>query len=208
MKKRPKMIWRLFPSYLLITLLSVVAISWYATRSLRHFYLDQTAADLKATAHILEKQIKAYLYPLNPILIDAVCKESGLLAARRITVILPSGQVIGDSQEEPQHMDNHANRPEIASALSGSAGTSIRYSDTLRKRMMYVAIPLRDKQKTVAVIRTSLPVTSIDAELKTIRVQIALGGLVIAILAAVISLVVSRQVTRQMSSSSTRPKHT
>ncbi len=196
MKKRRKMIWRLFPSYLLITFLSLIAVSWYATRSLRHFYLDQTAADLKAKAHILEKQIKAYLFPLNPVLVDAVCKESGLLAATRITVILPSGKVIGDSQEEPQHMDNHANRPEIARALSGFTGTSTRYSDTFRKQMMYVAIPLRDQQKTVAVIRTSLPVTSIDAELKTIRTQIALGGLVIAILAAVISLIVSRQYAR------------
>ena len=196
MKKRRKMIWRLFPSYLLITLLSLIAVSWYATRSLRHFYLDQTAADLKAKAHILEKQIRAYLDPLNPVLIDAVCKESGLLASARITVILPSGKVIGDSQEEPQHMDHHGDRPEIVSALAGSTGTSTRYSNTLRKPMMYVAIPLRDSHRTVAVVRTSVPITAIDAELHTIRVQIALGGLVIAILAAGISLIVSRQYTR------------
>ena len=46
-----------------------------------------------------------------------ICKGIGKHSATRITVILPSGRVIGDSHETPQMMDNHANRPEIASAF-------------------------------------------------------------------------------------------
>ena len=46
MKKRRRLIWRLFPSYLLITLLSLLAVSWFASTYLRNFYLDQTAVDL------------------------------------------------------------------------------------------------------------------------------------------------------------------
>ena len=95
MKKRKRLIWRLFPSYLLITLISLLAVSWYASEAMRHFFLDQTATDLKARAALLEKQIKGYLAPLNADAIDSICKEAGRLSATRITVILPDGTVIG-----------------------------------------------------------------------------------------------------------------
>jgi two-component system phosphate regulon sensor histidine kinase PhoR len=61
---------------------------------------------------------------------------------------------------------------------------------------MYVAIPLKDKKKIVAVIRAALPVTAIDQELKAIQIKIVLGGLFIALLAAGISLYVSRRISR------------
>jgi two-component system phosphate regulon sensor histidine kinase PhoR len=57
---------------------------------------------------------------LNAAEVDAICKEIGKQSATRITVILPSGQVIGDSRETPHQMNNHADRPEIAMALAGN----------------------------------------------------------------------------------------
>jgi two-component system phosphate regulon sensor histidine kinase PhoR len=120
MKKSKKLIWQIFPAFLLITLLSLLAVSWYASNSLYHFFLDQTAADLKIRALLVQKQIVAHLAPLNAAEVDAICKEIGKQSATRITVILPSGQVIGDSRETPHQMDNHADRPEIAMALAGN----------------------------------------------------------------------------------------
>jgi two-component system phosphate regulon sensor histidine kinase PhoR len=63
MNRRKKLIWQLFPSFLLITLLSLLAVSWYASNSLHHFFLDQTAANLKIRALLVEKQIVAHLKP-------------------------------------------------------------------------------------------------------------------------------------------------
>jgi two-component system phosphate regulon sensor histidine kinase PhoR len=109
---------------------------------------------------------------------------------------MPSGEVIGDSRETPHLMDNHANRPEIARALTGETGSSIRYSNTLMQSMMYVARPIKKNGNILAVIRASIPTTFINRELKLIRLKIALGGLLIAILAAGISLLISRRITR------------
>ena len=160
MKKRRRLLWQLFPSYLLITLISLLAASWYASEAMRHFFLDQTATDLKARAALLEKQITGLLSPLRSETIDTICKEAGRLSATRITVILPDGTVIGDSRETPRLMDNHANRPEIMSALAGQTGKSLRFSKTLMQRMLYVAVPIKDRQNVAAVLRTSLPATS------------------------------------------------
>jgi two-component system phosphate regulon sensor histidine kinase PhoR len=196
MRKKKRLLWQLFPSYLLITIVSLSAVTWYASNSLRNFFLDQTAADLLVRAHLLEKQIIQFLGPLDANVIDALCKEIGQSSATRITVILPSGIVIGDSNEDPAIMDNHALRTEVIEAKKGNVGRSIRFSTTLQKNMMYVAIPLSDHKRIIAVIRTSLPITAIDKELKSIQSKIALGGLLIALLAAGISLYVSRRISQ------------
>ncbi len=196
MKKRKRLLWRLFPSYLLITLISLLAVSWYASDAMRHFFLEQTATDLKARAALLEKQITSYLAPLDVKSIDAICKKAGRLSETRITVILPDGKVLGDSRETPGLMDNHANRPEIMTALAGQAGQSMRFSNTLMQRMLYVAVPIMDQQKVLAVLRTALPATAVEAEIRSIQLKIALGGCIIALLAAGISWFISRRISQ------------
>jgi two-component system phosphate regulon sensor histidine kinase PhoR len=163
---------------------------------MRQFFLDQTATDLKARAALLERQIKGLLSPLRPETIDTICKEAGRLSATRITVILPDGTVIGDSRETPRLMDNHAKRPEIMTALTGQTGKSLRFSKTLMQRMLYVAAPIRDRQGIVAVLRTSLTATAVETEIRSIQLKIALGGCIIALLAAGISWVISRRISR------------
>ena len=196
MKRKKRLLWQLFPSYLLIIVISLVAVTLYATTSLNRFYLDRVSDDLQSRAHLLEKQILQLMKPLNADSIDSFCKEAGKTSATRITVILPSGMVIGDSSDDPSTMDNHVTRPEIVEARKGMKGTAVRYSTTLRRKMMYVAIPLKDAEEILAVIRVSLPLTAIDKELDSIQLKIAFGGLLIALLAAVLSLYVSRRISR------------
>ena len=190
------MFWQLYPSYLLITLISLLAVTWYASKSLRHFFLEQTASDLETRALLLENQILEYLHPLDKEGVDLLCKKLGKQASTRITIMLPSGKVVGDSEEDPARMDNHADRPEFIQALTGPSGTSTRYSRTLKKNMMYVGVAVKKNNQTLAVVRTSIPVNAMDVALKGIRIKIALGGLIIAVLAAILSLLVSRRVTR------------
>lgn len=196
MKKKKRLIWQLYPSYLLIILLSLVAVSWYASRSFHQFFLDQTMADLKTRTQLLEKQISQYISLPGSDLPDRACKEIGAYAQTRITVILPDGKVIADSEEIPGNMDNHGNRPEVISAGSGQTGTAIRYSKTLQQRMMYVAAPLKMNNRVRGILRTSIPLTSIDNKLKSIRIRITLGGVFIALLASGICYYVSRRISR------------
>ena len=107
MRKRKRLFWRLFPSYLLITLLALFAVSWFAQDSLHDFFLEQIASDLEARAHLLEQRVTAYLASEKEAHIDRICKENGRRSATRITVILPSGKVIGDSEEDPLKMESH-----------------------------------------------------------------------------------------------------
>jgi len=58
MKKKKRLLWQLYPSYLLVTLISLLAVSLFASCAFRQFFLERTAADLMSRAHLLEKQIK------------------------------------------------------------------------------------------------------------------------------------------------------
>ena len=196
MKRKRRFFWQLYPSYVLITIIALVPATWYASRSVRQFFLEQTVSDLKARAHILETQIIEYIDPLDAQGIDLLCKDIGNRASTRITVILPSGKVIGDSHEDPSTMDTHVDRPEFLQALTNPFGASLRYSATLEKNMMYVGIPVKMNDRIVAVIRSSIPVNPIEDILSTVQNNILLVGLIIAAFAAFLSLLVSRRIAR------------
>jgi two-component system phosphate regulon sensor histidine kinase PhoR len=195
MAKNRRLLWQLFPSYLLIILISLLVVTWFASRSLRHFFIEQTTSDLEARARLLEAQIQEYLVPVNTEALDLWCKKTCKHALTRVTIMLPSGTVIADSEDNPATMDTHLDRPEFIEALKGKAGSSIRYSRTLEKNMMYVGIPIKSNDRILAVVRTSIPVSSIDAALREVLGKIVIAGLIIAFLAAGLSLLISRRVT-------------
>jgi len=205
--RRKRLLWQLYPSYLLITVVSLVAVAWYALGELRQFYHDRTADDLLARARLVEDEFGRELAAGHWDEVDTLCKRLGDRTKTRITVILPegenrpAGQVVGDSETSPLEMEHHSGRKreEIAAALAGETGCSVRPSPTLQQDMyMYVAIPLREGDRVIGVLRTSLPVTEIDQALRKIQWRIVAGGLVVALLVAAISLFISRRISRPL----------
>jgi two-component system phosphate regulon sensor histidine kinase PhoR len=188
--------WQLFSSFLIVTLVILGAIGWYASSATGGFYRDQTAKDLAARARLIEQEVLTLVLSGAGETVDAFCDDRGERAATRITVIRPDGLVVGDSDEDPAVMENHADRPEIREAFEGGVGTSVRYSRTLRQNMMYVAIPLKDGAAVRGVLRTSMPLAHIGGELATVYSRMAIGGVVVAVLAALLCLANARRFTR------------
>ena len=81
-------------------------------------------------------------------------------------------------------------------AVAGAVGNSQRYSRTLDKRMMYVALPLQNNGNVLGILRISIPLTDVDDELESIQNNIAVGGFLVAVLAAVICFFVSRRISQ------------
>lgn len=195
MKKKIRLIWQLYPSYLVLLLLSLFAVSWYASRSLHNFFIYRTQTDLQAQGQLLKNQIRSYLMPGNNVAVDRLCKEVGENTPTRVTVILPDGVVVGDSEETPRHMDNHGSRVEIRQALAGRIGMATRFSNTLQQNMMYVALPVTLDDATHAAVRTSIPLTSVENEIRSLQMKIIFGGFIIAVVASGICLFVSRRIS-------------
>ena len=62
----------------------------------------------------------------------------------RVSLIASNGQVLYDNDADASAMENHASRPEVKEALEQGEGTSIRFSGTLLKSMVYCARRLSD----------------------------------------------------------------
>jgi two-component system phosphate regulon sensor histidine kinase PhoR len=195
MKTKIRLVYKLFPSYLVITLLSLLAVSWYMVSFTRQFYLERTRIDLELIGRMLEHQVVRLLSPLDERAVDRLCKEAAGQTVTRLTVILPDGRVVGDSEEMPAQMANHRDREEITVAYQGDVGVSLRFSDTLKMDMMYVALPLTKGQRLLGVMRTSIPVTAVDERIGAIRLRIAIGALLVALLASAISWYVSKRIS-------------
>jgi two-component system phosphate regulon sensor histidine kinase PhoR len=193
-----RLLWRLYPSYLIVTLVALVAVGVLASRSLRGLYRSQTASDLEVIARIARRELSRPITSGQQGRVESICSSLGPISNVRITVILPSGKVIGDSEEDPARMENHADRPEIIEALAGRTGSSTRYSPTLKIDMVYVAIPVRAGGRIAGVVRTSVHVRRLDAVLAAVRNRLVVGGLIVAVLAAAASFLISRRIARPL----------
>ena len=197
MRKR-RLLWQIYPSFLLITLISVGGVAWYASGSLRNFYIDRTADDLQARAWLAEERVGPLLAAGDFAQIDALCKALGKKADTRLTVVLPDGKVVGDSSELPERMENHADRPEIIDALKDRPGVSLRYSQTIKETLRYAAVPVRRGDKTIGVIRAAIPLSAINRALYATGVHIAIWSLAAAAALTIASLVLSRRIVRPL----------
>jgi two-component system phosphate regulon sensor histidine kinase PhoR len=195
-QKPKKLIWQLYPSYLLLVLLTLVATGWYAGHSMRAFYLFQIHQNLLNQAHLMADQFVPLLEPLHQKELDRHFKALGRQVPTRLTLILPDGKVVADSEAWPEQMENHAGRPEIRQAMMGVGGSATRFSGTLQQRMLYVAIPIRVNEALIGVMRTSIAADAIDRQLRSLQIRILLGGVIIAVLASLVCLGISRRITR------------
>ncbi len=197
MNKKKKLIWQIFPSFLIITVFSLSSVTSYSTSYFKKFFLKNSEKELSIRAKLLQKEFDHLLkiHQDRILYIDESCKDIGEKTGTRVTIILPSGVVVGDSFGDIKIMENHMKRPEIMEALKRKKGVSIRYSSTLDENMMYIALPVVVEGRVTAVVRTSVSVSDIDNKIKSVRNNILIALLLTIFAAAAASLYVSRRIT-------------
>ena len=189
---------RLLPPVVVVTLVVLYILGAHIIHDLRRLYDAETAAHLKTQALLIARQLPRPVSSADGREVDALCKSIGAETHVRVTVILPSGKVVGDSEHDPATMDNHADRPEVAKALAGEPGAARRYSFTLGQDLMYAAVPVREDGAVAAVVRAAVPVSGIDETLADLRNRISLVGLLIAAGIVVAGVVLAQQLARPL----------
>lgn len=193
---RKRIFYYILPYYLLIILLTLCASAWYATALLKDFYFKHVQEEIETRAKIVEQDIVTILKSGKTSELQKYCEDFSGLSKSRITIIARDGKVIADSLEEPSKMENHSGRAEIADAMRGNTGRSVRYSPTLHKNMMYVAMPMPLSEGNSVVLRIAVSVSLIDTTLVEIYRKIIIAGIIIAIFAVLISIAVSRRISK------------
>ncbi|MBM3163420.1 MAG: HAMP domain-containing protein [Chlorobi bacterium] len=150
---------------------------------------QEMSRELDLNRMLLEQMPPGWLNAGAP---DRWADRTGRILDLRVTLTDPSGRVIGDSYIAPSalaSLENHRNRPEILQALETGSGEHIRYSDTVRENMLYMAVPL-GKPQVYAVLRFAKPVRDIGALETEVRKGIEAGlfwALLFSLLAGVMT---------------------
>ena len=153
---------KVMAAQLLIVLLLGMVIYGYLDRTLERYQSTEVTEHLTNDAGLARAVAAREIHDLRrdaPALAAAIGRE----IKARVTVIAGNGEVVGDSELTPRELaalDNHAGRPEIRAALAKGAGSSVRYSETLRTDMLYVAVPFRTAAGDTAVLRLAMPLSS------------------------------------------------
>ncbi|MCB2210641.1 cell wall metabolism sensor histidine kinase WalK [bacterium] len=196
--KRRRIVWQLFPSYLLITLISILVVTIFTASMLHSFFMSETEDNLAARARLIEPEILTLIEKSQPDTLNDVVRTLGHRSDTRITIIHPDGVVLADSEHDPLEMDLHNNRPEVKTALRGETGSSRRFSATLQTDMMYVAVPLFHNDTVFAIIRTSKSLKSVNDTIRVLLITIGIGSLIVALAAAGISWINARRISQPL----------
>jgi two-component system phosphate regulon sensor histidine kinase PhoR len=192
---RSRFFWRLYATYILLVLATTIVVGVLVHHQMARSLLAETAMALKDKT-ILTEPYAARLFEFG--VSEEVQQEIDRIGHRtgtRITLIAPDGTVLADSEKDPALMDNHGDRPEVLAALTKPFGISRRYSQTIKQHMLYIARTLRDGHLITGTLRTSMPLSAIDARLATMRTTIALGAGFGVLVALLVGMVVARRVT-------------
>ena len=191
-----RLFWGYYLTTMLTTLAAVVAVAWYFFRVMDERTIDTARNELAVRAGLVTRLIPGAAFVDKPGTAQAVCDEVAAVSAARLTVILASGVVIADTEHDPATMENHASRPEVAEALRGGVGAITRHSDTIKVRMMYVAVPVKQGGVVVGAVRTAVAVPALDRVIGALHYKVQMAALAILLLAAVASYMAARRVSR------------
>jgi two-component system phosphate regulon sensor histidine kinase PhoR len=130
---------------------------------------------------------------------EQVARDLAALFGTRVTIILPDGTVVADSEEDPSVMENHAGRPEVAEALRRAEGvsSSSRVSATVHRSLLYVATAVRDPADPGAVVgvaRVAYPLTAVEEARNALWRNLAITILLVSVPAALIATLVTRSI--------------
>jgi two-component system phosphate regulon sensor histidine kinase PhoR len=128
----------------------------------------------------------------NHSLTDIAAQEAQSAGAR-VTIVDSGGKVLADSEANPEGMENHAKRPEFASALAGNVGSNERRSATIGIPFLYVAAPISG-----GAVRLAYPLSDVEAVSAQVRHRLGLASGMAFLFALVVAAIAARWSARRL----------
>jgi len=194
----PRPRWRGFRGRLLLTHLAVAlavlaGVEIALDRAVRDRITNQLLDEMSREAALVVEAVSAT--PPDLPTMDALADRMGAALVSRVTIIEPGGRVSGESGvplAELAAVENHGSRPEVLEATANGTGRAIRWSTTVRRRMLYVAKFSPDGR----VVRVARSMEQVDSATSAARRAVLGFGLAAALFSAVLATTVSGALAR------------
>ena len=186
---------QIFLTTLFISILAILATTWYASSLGRSFYIHNTTENLRQRAELIGNIVHNPLAAVDSTTLIRLWPKLLTPDSTRITVILANGRVILDSDKNPSLMDNHIKRPEIVQAVHKNYGSAIRFSHTVNKDLLYVAIPVWHGKDLAGFVRVARDLKRMESTISEMYWQIFRAGMLIIVLTVLAGFFVTRLIT-------------
>jgi two-component system phosphate regulon sensor histidine kinase PhoR len=192
--------WKLMGSYLLLLLLVLGALYAYLRPTLEQqlvgSFRDNLHSEARLSALMAGREIRDQ-HTDAPM----VAAQIGQRIRARVTIMTIDGVVIGDSEVSADNLaslENHHERPEVREALQSGFGSAIRYSTTVRTRMLYVAVPGTSAVGDPLVIRLALPLAAVDQARESLHTVLGVALMLAILLSLALSYLLSHVTSRTL----------
>jgi two-component system phosphate regulon sensor histidine kinase PhoR len=159
---RIRIYWKLTFVFCSLIVIILTATYFYLNNQLKTHVETRIQDNLKKALLLNKNLIDNELnQKINSADIDDFADRIGQSLGVRATIIDPEGVVIGDSEVDKEglsKLENHITRTEVQDAMRKGFGQSKRFSTTIRKNMLYMAVPL-GKGKLVGILRLAIPLS-------------------------------------------------
>ncbi|MFA5144460.1 MAG: ATP-binding protein [Candidatus Omnitrophota bacterium] len=203
---RIKLHWKLAFVFCFILILAVSTGYFYLVTHLKPYVEDSAVNNIKHQLSLSKDFLEVSLR--DPVDFQQFAVKMGKTLDLRATIIGLDGKILGDTdltREQLLTVENHANRPEIKEAIVKGLGISKRFSYTVKKDMLYMALPF-GKDKSGGLLRFSVPLRDIDLLEAGMRRVVGASALVILLLSLGLTVLVSVSVSRPLSQMSSIAK--
>ena len=142
----------------LIVLITVFS-GFFSYTIFKNAYYETSENNLRHNAtYVTENLIPQWYEDEGEDVLEVYAIDTG----QRITLINKAGEVLYESLKGIDMNDNHSDRPEIQKALKGETTSVVRYSDSVKKYMMYLAVPYRENDQITGVVRLAVPLDVLE----------------------------------------------
>ncbi|ARF69149.1 PAS domain-containing sensor histidine kinase [Paenibacillus larvae subsp. pulvifaciens] len=195
-KFRAKLTW----TFTILIGIAVLMAGVFAAKLLEQFHMNELEQNLVRELHVMNDVFDWTKSGEETALMEEFTKETQRMKEQtdaRVTYIRADGKVLGDSNEHPSEMDNHLYREEIDQAAKQGIGSVVRFSDTLRQNMMYVAVPVKGASgQTEGYLRMAMSLQQIEGTVRQLWLFLLIGLLILFLLSGFICYRIARGITR------------
>lgn len=181
-----------FRSFLIIFITTIITINLIVYFWAKYIYLEDSRLNLS-------KNIDSFLILLkeNDLTnIEKTIKDLGVKLNLRVSIIDGEGNLIAESENLETH-ENHLNREEIINANKYGQASSVRFSNSVHKELLYVAKKFKINDKTYF-IRMSAFTDKILDNFKKLAIEIFIYTLLFLIIAFFTSYLLSLKIKKEM----------
>lgn len=179
--------------YAALLVATMGGLNFFLTSKLKAAYIDDFREKLFAETRLLASQAADLISePTDSGKLKSLVNSNSQTLGHRITIILPDGRVLIDTSMSPDMLENHLMRLEIQNALVNGQGSAIRFSDTLKSDMLYVAVQIRQGDQLLGFMRMSHSISKIENGISFVRKTILFGTFLATLAAILLATLVTR----------------